>query len=66
VTDKGYLTLDKPFYAIEPSQNLIPDTPYIAPFWTNLVYVNQTTIRVSEEEHCLGLLFTISFVSTFS
>ncbi|CAF1151520.1 unnamed protein product [Rotaria sp. Silwood1] len=45
VTDKGYITLDKPLYAIEPSRNELPDIPYIAPFWTNLVYVNRTIIR---------------------
>jgi hypothetical protein len=49
VTDKGYITLDKPFYAIEPSANDIPDVPYIAPFWTNLVYVNDTQIKVKEK-----------------
>jgi len=43
MTDKGYITLDKPFYAIQPSENGIPGVPYIAPFWTNLVYVNETT-----------------------
>ncbi|CAF1385731.1 unnamed protein product, partial [Rotaria magnacalcarata] len=45
VTDKGYITLDKPLYAIEPSGNGLPDVPYIAPFWTNLQYVNQTFIQ---------------------
>ncbi|CAF3337216.1 unnamed protein product [Rotaria socialis] len=45
VTDKGYITLDKPLYAVEPSENGLPDVPYIAPFWTNLLYVNQTIIQ---------------------
>ncbi len=49
MTDKGYISLDKPFYAIEPSENELPDVPYIAPFWTNLVYINETTtIKVSK------------------
>ncbi|CAF1457750.1 unnamed protein product, partial [Adineta ricciae] len=43
VTDKGYITLDKPLYAIEPTENGLPNTAYIAPFWTNLLYVNETT-----------------------
>jgi hypothetical protein len=48
VTDKGYITLDKPFYAIAPSENELPTVAYIAPLWTNLVYINQTTlIKVS-------------------
>lgn len=49
MTDKGYITLDKPFYAIEPSQNALPNAPYIAPLWTNLVYVNYTEIKVNEK-----------------
>ncbi len=59
MTDKGYITLDKPFYAIQPSANGIPGIPYIAPFWTNLVYVNETTkIEVSRtiSSTCTGLL----------
>ncbi|CAF1546912.1 unnamed protein product, partial [Adineta steineri] len=47
VTDKGYITLDKPFYAIQPTQSDTIDIPYIAPFWTNLIYVNETTSIMS-------------------
>ncbi|CAF4257653.1 unnamed protein product, partial [Adineta steineri] len=47
VTDKGYITLDKPFYAIQPTQSDTTNIPYIAPFWTNLIYVNESTSIMS-------------------
>ncbi|CAF0953420.1 unnamed protein product, partial [Didymodactylos carnosus] len=37
VTDRGYITLDSPFYAVEPTAAFLSNitVPYIAPFWTD-------------------------------
>ncbi|CAF0903638.1 unnamed protein product [Didymodactylos carnosus] len=47
VTDKGYLTLGTPFYAIEPVERVEGIPAYIAPFWTHFVNVNETYISAT-------------------